>query len=368
MTAASYYSQERHGPYEIFQAGDFDLESGGKLRDLAIAYATFGTLSEKKDNAILFPTWYSGSSKILEQAYIGPGRALDPEKYFIILVNQIGNGLSSAPHNTAAPFNAARFPRITIGDDVRAQHKLLTEKFGLSSLELVLGGSMGAQQTYEWAVRFPEFVKRAAPIAGTAQATRHNALLVETFIDALTGDPNWDGGWYVSADAVHRGLRRHAKVFAASGFTPAFFNGEVWRGLGFTSVDDFVAGFVEAHFVPQDPNNLLTLLSKWKGGDVARLAGGDLEAALSRIQARVFVIAIDEDGFFPLADIAREQALIANSELKRVSSSWGHLALFGLDEAYNRAIDAHLSNLLSLPAPSAKRKGSAARVAEAAHH
>jgi homoserine O-acetyltransferase len=74
----TYYSQELHSPYETVDLGDFDLELGGKIRNLKLAYATFGKLSPEKDNAILFPTWYSGTTKILEQAYIGAGRALDP--------------------------------------------------------------------------------------------------------------------------------------------------------------------------------------------------------------------------------------------------------------------------------------------------
>jgi homoserine O-acetyltransferase len=344
--ANSYYSQEIHGPFEIFDLGDFDLEEGGKIRNLQIAYATFGTLSPGKDNAILFPTWYSGTSKILELAYVGAGHALDPSRYFIILVNQIGNGLSSAPSSAAVPFNAARFPKVHIGDDVRAQRQFLQQKFGIEKLELVLGGSMGAQQTYEWAVRFPDAVKRAAPIAGTARGTAHNRLLVETFIDALTSDPAFDGGWYEHADKVHRGLRRHARVFAASGFTPVLFNAVVWRKLGFSSVDDFVTGFVENHFLPQDPNNLLLLLNKWHDGDASRPYGNDLAAALARIKAKTFVIAIDEDGFFPLTDIALEQKLIPGSELKRISSDWGHLALFGTDPAYNTAVDNYLRELL----------------------
>jgi homoserine O-acetyltransferase len=355
MTAPAYYSPEVHGAYEIFHAGDFELERGGRIRDLSLAYATFGELSPKKDNAILFPTWYSGSSKILEQAYIGAGRALDPEKYFIILVNQIGNGLSSSPHNTPAPFNAARFPVITIGDDVRAQHRLVTERLGIGKLELVLGGSMGAQQTYEWVVRFPEVVKRAAPIAGTARGTPHNRLLVETFIEAITSDPAWDGGWYSDAAAVQRGLRRHARVFAASGFTPKLFNDEIWRQIGFSSKEDFLVGFVEGHFVPQDPNNLLTLLSKWKDGDVTRVAGEGLEATLARITAAVSVIAIEEDAFFPIEDIEREQRFVPNSTLKRISSPWGHLALFGTDPNYNTAIDAILTELLAREVPSKRR-------------
>ncbi|MDI4656446.1 alpha/beta fold hydrolase [Xanthobacter autotrophicus] len=346
MTKA-YYSRDIHGPFETFDLGDFELESGATLRGLKLAYATFGTLSADKTNAILFPTWYSGTNKILEWAYIGPGRALDPEKYFIILVNQIGNGLSSAPSNAPSPFNAARFPEVTIGDDVRAQHRLVTEKFGITSLALVLGGSMGAQQTFEWAVRFPDAVRRAAPIAGTARGTAHNRLLVETFIDAITSDPAFDGGWYRDAGEVHRGLRRHGRVFAASGFTQELFNTAGWRGLGFSTTDDFVTGFVENHFLPQDPNNLVLLATKWRNNDVGRLAGGDLPAALARIKAKTHVIAIEEDVFFPLKDIAAEQALIPNSALRTISSVWGHLALFGVDAGYNTAIDRHLAELLA---------------------
>ena len=275
-----------------------------------------------------------------------PAAPSDPEKYFIILVNQIGNGLSSSPHNAAVPFNAARFPFVTIADDVRAQHRLVTEKFGLDSLALVLGGSMGAQQSYQWAVRYPDFVKRIAPIAGTAKGTLHNRLLVEGFIDAITSDPHWAEGWYPRNDVVHRGLRRHARLFATSGFTPALFNEAIWKPLGFSSVEDFLIGFVENHFVQQDPNNLLLLLRKWHANDVSRLTDGDLHVALSRIKAKTFVIAIDEDGFFPLHDIDAEQKQIPGSVLKRISSPWGHLALFGLDPSYNAQIDSHLRELL----------------------
>lgn len=345
----NYYSQDIHGPFETCDIGDLELEEGGKIRNLELAYATFGNLSPRRDNAILFPTWYSGSNKILELAYMGAGRALDPTKYFIILVNQIGNGLSSSPHHAPPPFDAARFPAVRIGDDVRAQYKLVTEKLGINELALVLGGSMGAQQTYEWAVRYPDRVRRAAPIAGTARSTAHNRLLVENFIEAITSDPAFDGGWYGDARRVHRGLRRHARLFGVSGLTESFFNDGAWKALGFSSVDDFVAGFLESHFLSQDPNNLILLASKWKENDASRLARGDLAAALARITARTFVVAIEEDGFFPLENIAAEQKLVPGSELRTVSSAWGHLALFGLDSSYNDQIDAHLKELLSTP-------------------
>jgi len=119
----SYYSQEVHGPYELHDIGNLELEEGGTIRNCQLAYATFGTLNAAKDNAILVPTWYSGTNKIIEQVFVGNGRALDPDKYFIIVVNQIGSGLSTSPHNTPPPAGMANFPRVRIGDDVRAQHK-----------------------------------------------------------------------------------------------------------------------------------------------------------------------------------------------------------------------------------------------------
>src|SRR6201995_4000095 len=116
MSKNAYYSQEAHGPYETIGIGALELEDGGHIPDCQLAVATHGTLNAAKDNAILVPTWYSGTSKIMEQVYIGNGRALDPAKYFIIVVNQIGNGLSTSPHNSGGP----SFPKVRIGDDVRA--------------------------------------------------------------------------------------------------------------------------------------------------------------------------------------------------------------------------------------------------------
>jgi homoserine O-acetyltransferase/O-succinyltransferase len=347
MNIDPYYSEDIHGPYSIFNMGNFDLESGACIREAKLAYTTFGTLSPARDNAILFPTWYSGTSKIIGQAYIGNQRALDPEIYFIIVANQIGNGLSSSPQNAPPPANGPAFPVVSIGDDVRAQFRLVTEHFGISKLELVLGGSMGAQQTYDWAVRYPDAVRRAAPIAGTARCTAHNRLLVQTFKEAITSDPHWDEGWYRHNCDVRRGLGRHARLFAGSGFSSKLFANEGWRSLGFTSVEDFVTNFVEAHFLPQDSNDLLLMLNKWQNGDVSRMTGGCLKTALAKISARVAVIAIEEDVFFPVADIAEEQRMIPTSEFKLVSSDWGHLALFGIDPGYNAAVDAHLKALLS---------------------
>jgi homoserine O-acetyltransferase/O-succinyltransferase len=350
MLDNDYYSQALHGPYETCEIGDLVLEEGGTIRKCRLAYATFGRLSAARDNAILVPTWFSGTSKIIEQAYIGPGRALDPEKYFIIVVNQIGNGLSSSPHNTPWPLGMANFPRVRIGDDVRAQRLLLAEKFGIERLALVVGGSMGAQQTYDWIVRYPDAVRRAAAIAGTARNTPHDFIFAEALCDAIRSDPAWAGGWYDQPNAVREGLRRHSRLWALMGASPEMFKREMWRGLGFSSLDDFLLNFLDATFLPMDPNNLLHMAWKWQHGDVSRLTGGNLAEALGQVTAKTFVMPISSDMFFTVADCAAEQKLIAGSQLRVLETVWGHLGLFGMDPGYLKQVDKALLELLALPA------------------
>jgi homoserine O-acetyltransferase len=348
MIANTYYSQEGHGPYELYDIGDLDLEEGGTIPACKLAVATHGSLNAAKDNAILVPTWYSGSSKIIEQVYIGKGRALDPDRYFIVVVNQIGGGLSTSPHN--APDGMSNFPKVRIGDDVRAQHRLLTKKFGLTSLALVVGGSMGAQQTYEWAVRYPEMVRRAAAIAGTARSTDHFRLFFESMADAITSDLAFDGGNYRQSSDVAVGLRRHAKLWAVMGWSTEFYQQGRPAALGFPTVESFVENFMGGYFAPMDPNDLLCMAWKCQHCDVSRLSRGNLAEALGRIQAKTFVMPVDEDMFFKTRDCEAEQKLIRGSEFRPLHSIDGHLALFGADAGFLAQVDEHLSELLMIRA------------------
>lgn len=351
MIENPFYTEEFHGPYELFDIGDLVLEEGHTLRGCKLAYATFGELNGAKDNAILVPTWFSGTHQILRDLYIGPEHALNPEEYFIVVVNQIGNGLSSSPHNTPGTFaSGPRFPRVRIGDDVVAQERLLREAFGVEELALVVGGSMGAQQTYEWAVRFPEKVKRAAPMAGTAKNTPHDLLFTQALMDAITNDPGWRGGWYEVPSDVREGLRQHGLIWSVMGLSTEWWKQEKWRPLGFASREDFQTSFVDAYFSVLDPNSLLAQGWKWQRGDVSRHTNGDLAAALGRITARTFVMPIDEDMFFPPRDCAAEQKLVPNSELRVIEDISGHWGLFGFEPTFLEQVDRHLGELLSQPA------------------
>lgn len=346
MTSHAYYNQQNHGPYELVDIGALPLISGDVLQHCQLAVATFGELNAAKDNAILIPTWYSGTSKIISDVFIGAGRAIDPDKYFIIVVNQIGNGLSSSPHNTQGLQAHGHFPQITIADDVRAQYRLLTEHFGLGQLALVMGGSMGAQQAYEWAVRYPWMVRRLAAIAGTARTSPINQLISDAIVHGLRADPHFNGGDYAHSTDVSEGLQQHARLMTLHGLSAEFFVGEHYHALGFDSVTDFVAGFMTPYFAPMDPNTLITLLQKWRGADVSHITGGDLPAALGRITARTVVLPITQDLFFPPSVCLAEARMISDATCKSIDSHFGHLGLFGADAQWLQQVDAELRVLL----------------------
>jgi homoserine O-acetyltransferase len=359
MVDIDYYSEEIHGKHEYFELGNFELEMGVTLPNARLAYKTQGQLNQAKDNAILFPHMYSGTSYDMEKRFVGAGRPLDPSRYFIILPAQFGNGFSSSPTNTPPPFDRGHFPQVTIGDDVRAQHRLLTERFGIEHLQLVLGWSMGAEQTYEWAVRYPDMVLRACPFAGTAKTTPHDWLFVRMHENAIKSDPAWHGGFYERSSDVHAGLHLHAEVWSVMGVTQRFYKEDAWRPVGYSSLEDFFERYWEGWFLPMDPDNLLTMAWKWRNGDVSRHTNGDLKAALGRITAKTFVAPFSGDMFFPVEDHQYEQAMIPDSQLRVIDSPWGHFTMF-IDRAEDRqAIDNVIGELLatSVRVPAGARMG-----------
>ena len=333
--------------YERFELGDFVLEDGATLRGAFLAYKTYGQLSDAKDNAIVYPTWYSGRHWENEWL-IGEGMTLDPARYFVIVPNMLGNGLSSSPSNTPPPYDRARFPRINVGDNVRAQHKLVTEHFGIERLVAVTGWSMGAGQTYQWAVSHPEMVPRILPFCGSARTSPHNVVFLEGVKAALTADAAWNHGWYTEQPS--RGLRAAARVYAGWGFSQAFYYDALYRRLGHSSLEDFLVDFWEGFFLDgRDANNLLTMLWTWQHGDIGRTPGfdGSLERALAAIQARAIVMPAEKDLYFPPEDNEYEVAHMPNAALRVIPGVWGHFAGGGVNPEDTRVIDAALRDLLA---------------------
>ena len=333
-------------PLQTFDLGPFELASGHTLPEAFLAYRTIGTPNAAADNVVLLPHMYSGTSEFMA-AFVGEGRPLDPSRWCFVLPAQFGSGESSSPSNTALPYQRGAFPAVAIGDDVRAQHRLLTEVFGVQRLPLVSGWSMGGQQTLEWAVRYPDMVQRAVPFAATARNPDHCRVFCDLHIDALRSDPAFADGFYADKADVHLGLRRHAQAFALMGASSHMYRAEVWRELGFGSLQGFVQGFLQAYFGAMDPNDLLCQATKWKVADVGDVLGGDTDAALGRITAAVTDVAFTGDLFFPPEDIRADATKIPGARFREIGSVWGHFSMFNLREADTAEIDAVYRDVLA---------------------
>jgi homoserine O-acetyltransferase len=334
--------------HEIFDLGDVPLQRGATLRDAKLAYKTYGKLDADKGNVIVYPTWYSGQHHDNEWL-IGPGMALDPEKYFIIVPNMLGNGLSSSPSNTPEPYNLSRFPDVTLYDNVTLQHRLVTEKFGIEQVALVVGWSMGAQQTNQWGCLYPDMVKRIAPFCGSAKTAPHNIVFLEGVKAALTADAAWNGGWYTTPPT--RGLRAVGRVYAGWGLSQPFYMQQLWRELGFSSLEDFLVGYWEGFFLKKDANNLLAMLWSWQHGDISDnpVFKGDFKKALGAIRARAIVMPAERDLYFPVADNEWEVSHMPIAECRPIPGVWGHFAGGGSSPVDTRFIDGALKELLATP-------------------
>jgi homoserine O-acetyltransferase/O-succinyltransferase len=172
--------------------GDFRLQSGAVIDDFRLGYRTLGQLNSTKSNAILWPTWLGGKTENLLQ-FVGPGKVVDTTSYFVILVDAIGNGVSTSPSNSKKQ-PLMKFPVFTIRDMIESEHRLLAEVFHLSHLRAVMGISMGGMQTFEWIVAYPDFVDLAIPMFGSPQSTSWDKLLWNAQIDAIQLDPAWNNG------------------------------------------------------------------------------------------------------------------------------------------------------------------------------
>ncbi len=328
--------------YQIFEAGDVVLQSGLTYRGAKLAYKTFGTLDAGKTNVIVYPTSYGAQHPDLEWQ-IAPGKPLDPEKYFIVIINKFGNGLSSSPSNTPPPFDRGRYPHFTMTDNVRVQQRLLAEVFGVERVKLVYGFSMGAQQAFHWGALFPDRVEKICAICGSAKTSPHNFVFLEGVKAALTADPAWQDGWFAAQPT--RGFQAMGRVYAGWGLSQAWYREELWRRLGFSSVEDFLVGFWEGRFRRRDANDLLAMLWMWQHADISanELYRGDLDKALGAITADAIVMPCETDLYFTVEDSRREVARMKKAELRPIPSIWGHLAgnpVFNPEDAdfINRAV------------------------------
>ena len=334
-----------NGDHQSFEAGDVTLQSGVVFRSMRLAYKTYGTLNPGKDNVIVYPTSFSAQHFDTEWL-IQPGGILDPDRFFIIIPNLFGNGLSSSPSNS----EVTPFPDISYHDAVAVQRRLLVEQFGISKIALVYGWSMGGMQAYHWAACHPDMVERAAIVCGSAKCSPYNHVFLEGVKAALTTDPAFSEGRFVTKPSA--GLRAMGRVYAGWAMSHDFYRDEVWREAGFGSLEDYLIRTWDGAFARRDANDLLAQIGIWQRGDISACPafGGDIDRALAAITARVLLMPGQTDRYFDMRDNADEIVRLVNAsaaELHPIPSIYGHRAGNPVNNPVDRAfINAEISALL----------------------
>ena len=298
---------------------------------MELAYVTHGRLSPARDNVIVYPTRFGGTDSDNE-FLVGPGHALDPERWFIVVPNMLGNGVSTSPSNAPPELAGAHFPLVTPADNVALQARLLREVLEVERVQLAVGWSMGGQQAYHWAAMYPELVERLAVICGAARTAPHTHVFLEGMRSVICADPS---------------LHALGRAWAGWALSQAWYRRAGWEDLGYTSLEDFLVRYWDGMYMRRDAGDLVAMIRSWQACDVGHAADGDYAAAMRSITARTVLMPGRTDLYFPPEDSEAEAELLADARLAVIPSDWGHYAGGGRDPVDTAFIDRELERLLA---------------------
>jgi len=314
-------------PHQLYQMGDLTLENGQVIRDFSISYVTHGTLNAAKSNAILMVTALTGNHHRLD-FLIGPGKALDPTKYFIVCTDAIGNGLTSSPSNSKLQ-PRMQFPRFAIRDMVQSQHRLLTQKLGISHVVAVVGPSMGGMQALQWGVSHPDFMTSLVALVPLARTPAWSIVVVDAARKAIMLDPAWNGGNYASPPV--EGLRLFRDILAfLSARTPEMYRYQFANPL---EVLPWLKGQEDVGIPLFDANDYIYQSWAYETHDVGTTPGmsGDYAKALRGIKAKTLIMVGVKDLLNPEWEAREAARYIRDVRTVTISPSsiTGHAAAGG---------------------------------------
>ena len=311
--------------------GDFKLQSGEVIRDCRIGYRTLGKLNQQKSNAIIVPTWASGTTEQL-QSNIGPGRLVDSDQYFVIAIDALSNGVSSSPSNSKSQPRMA-FPRFTLRDTVETQHELVTKVLHLDHVKAVIGVSMGGMQTFQWMLSYPNFMEKAVPIVGSPRLATYDLLLWQAQIDAIMNDRGWNKGNY-STNPARKVEYEFGELLLT---TPDNYNQKVTREQLFARLkkSETDTGF--------DANDKIRQAQAMMALDVSEQFGGSMERAAAAVRAKTFVI-ISMFDHVVTPGPARDFARLLRAPTLVLNGDCGHLAPSCEAQQVNQEVAAFLQS------------------------
>jgi homoserine O-acetyltransferase len=309
-----------------FVIDNFRTESGVTLPKARIVYGTYGRVNAARDNVVLLPSHYMANHHGYEWL-IGPDRALDPSKQFLVATELFGNGFSSSPSNTPEPFHGPRFPITTIRDNVEAVRRLLAEDLQITHVRAIIGFSMGAEQAFQWAVSQPAFADRIVATSGTAKAWPHGVVRLEGQIAALAADPAFNGGDYTSPP--RKGIEAYGMVWLGWLYSQEWWRRELWKtNAPDRTLEQEIESRRRTFFANNDANDLILQARTWQRHDVGTTPGfdGDIQRALRAITVPVLYMPSETDLYFPVGDARFEAQFIPHVSLVPIPSLWGHPA------------------------------------------
>ena len=304
-----------------FALGDLEVERGGTIRNAQLAWQTHGTLAPTRDNVVVYPCSYGATSDDLAWL-VGPDGVLDPTRWFVVVPDMFSNGRSSS----AADVDD--FPTVvTMADNVRAQHRLLTEHFGVREVACAYGFSMGAGQAYHWATMFPDLVRRAVVVCGSSRTSVHNRVFLSGLLRVLEAAPEHLGGGRFSAEPT-AALRAFAHVYAGWGLSQDFYRERLFEtALGAPDLETFLQTDWVDSFSRNRAANLYAQALTWQEADISHAGyGDDLPAALRAIEAAVLLLPSETDLYFRVADNEADLPYLRTARLVPIPSVWGHRA------------------------------------------
>ncbi len=351
------------------------LQSGEKLGPITLAYETYGRLNAGRNNAVLIAHALSGDAhaaghhKTTDRKpgwwdfMIGPGKPFDTNNYFVICSNVIGGckgstGPSSINPKTQKPYNLS-FPVVTIGDMVKAQKELM-DHLGIKSLLSVAGGSMGGMQVLEWAIKYPDFVKSALPIATTSHYSAQAIAFDEVGRQAIFADDNWENGNYLDKGVTpDKGLSvarmlAHITYLSEEGMHLKFgrrLRQKERYGYDFDldfEVESYLRYQGQSFIKRFDANTYLYITKAIDYFDLV-LEHGSLQKAFENVKATFLLISFTSDWLFPtFASKAIVRALKINKKMVsfcEIPSAYGHDAFLIEGEEIKRLVGGFLKNM-----------------------
>ncbi len=311
--------------------GDLHLSSGEVINDCPIGFRTYGKLNPARDNVVVMPTWHTGSTSDLEEyELIGPNKLLDTNRYFVITIDALGNGVSASPSNDKQQ-SGSDFPQVSIADMVTSQYRLLTEKLNIQSVHAVVGISMGGMQTFQWIRQYPNFMNKAAAIDGSPYLTSYDVIQWQTHLDIIK----------VLQESEH-GDSEIAAVLAPLNlltlWTPDYFVENVSRNDLQAYLEQNASG--SENF---DSNNYITQTQAMIDHDVFGAGTEQYENNLKSIVADLLVVYVPADHMVNPTP-AKMLAASIGASLVDIQSNCGHMGTTCEDADVARVVNAFLES------------------------